>query len=148
MNAKNRMIFQIFIGFLILILSACAPVEEPVSPTNLSDTQWQLMSYGEPGSETPVIEETEVVLLFEGDGQASGSSGCNSFGAQYEVANSTISISELIATEIACPGEGIMEQEMAYFQALRSAESFELIDGELRIWYNDGVLNFVSMNTQ
>ena len=149
MKNKKSLIIQAFIGCLILILTACAPVDEPVSPVDLSGTQWRLTSFGEPGSETPVVEETEVTLRFEEEGQAGGSGGCNSFGAQYQISNGEIAFTEIVATEMACPGEGVMEQEMAYFQALRNAETFELTNGELRIWYNDGqgVLNFVSMNS-
>lgn len=149
MNTKERLIIQVFIGCLIFILSACALVDDPAAPIDLTGTQWRLTSYGEPGSETQIIEETEVTLQFEQEGQAGGSGGCNSYGAQYEIFNGTISFTEMMATEMACDGEGVMDQEAAYFQALRSAESFELIDGELKIWYNDGqsVLNFVSINS-
>ena len=149
MVTKKRLIFQIFLSSLIFILSACALVDDPGAPVDLSGTQWQLTSYGEPGSETPVVEETEAVLQFEQDNQATGTSGCNSFGGQYQISNGEIAFPEIVATEMACPGEGVMEQEMAYFQALRNADSFELIDDELRIWYNEGegVLNFVSINS-
>lgn len=68
------------------------------------------MSYGEPRAEIPVMAETELTLEFQEDGQARGSGGCNAFGARYEIADGMISFTEIIFTEIACPGVGAMEQ--------------------------------------
>ena len=145
----------VFAGLLILSLTACArladvlpgiiPDLEPDTETILINTRWALESYGEPGAETPVLEETEVTLRFDEEGQAGGSGGCNTFGAEYVISDGRISFTEIIATEIACPGEGIMEQERQYFEALRTAGEFELTDHRLTIWYADGqgVLSFV-----
>jgi heat shock protein HslJ len=150
---KTPKISLIFLLVSMLALSACAglqdllpetgPPEEP-APT-LATTSWELVSYGEPGSEIPVIEETEVTLEFQDDSQAVGYGGCNSFGAQYEVRGGALSFTELITTEIACLQEGVMEQEQAYYDALLNAGEFELAEGQLRIWYQDGqrVLNLV-----
>jgi putative lipoprotein len=137
----------------ILALSACAALQDVLPETGptpepapaLEMTNWNLVSYGEPGAATPVLEDTEVTLQFQEEGQAVGLGGCNSFGAQYEVANATIAFNEVITTEIACLGEGVMEQEQIYYDALLTAGEFELANGQLRIWYSDGqqVLNFV-----
>lgn len=147
MNRKMNLIIQVFAGCLILIMSACGPLDRPVPGPELVDTQWQLISYGEPDTETQVIEGTEVTLQFGEDGQAGGHGGCNTFGAQYEISNDQISFTEIVSTQIACPEEGVMDQEAAYFEALRSAETINLINDQLRIWYNGGqsVLNFVSL---
>ena len=138
----------------VLVLSACAALQDilpetgatpdPEPAPTLAMTSWTLVSYGEPGSEAEVIAGTEVTLEFQDDMQAAGLGGCNSFGAQYEATNGDISFTEIISTLIACEEEGVMEQEAAYFQALENAEEFELIDGDLRIYYDNGqrVLNF------
>ena len=131
------------VGVLILALSACAILDGDAS--ELEDTRWRLESYGDPGSQTPVMEDTEVTLHFESGEQAGGSGGCNSFGARYQVSDGTISFSEIVSTEIYCTAEGVMEQERAYFEALRTADEFEVTDDQLRIRYGDGqgVLTFV-----
>lgn len=148
MNKSQRLIFQICIGCLILIMTACAVVDDPVSTVDLSGTQWNLISYGEPGSESEVLKETQITLQFDQEGQAGGSGGCNTFGAQYEISNGSISFTVIMSTEMACLGEGVMDQETAYYQALNSTGAFKISNRELKIWYNDGqeVLNFMSMN--
>lgn len=142
-------------GVLILSLVACVPPDNwipmtggdqtPGTGTSLANTHWKLLSYGQPGSEIPVIGGTEVTLQFEDDSQAGGHGGCNTFGAQYKVsAGKRLSITDIISTLIACNEENLMEQETQYFDALRSAESFELTGESLTIHYGDGqgVLNF------
>lgn len=77
--------------------------------------------------------------------KAGGFGGCNTFGAEYEVVGEgQISIDEIIATEIACEAKGVRDQEISYFEALRSAERFEFSGDMLTIWYGEGgsVLNF------
>lgn len=155
MKTRNRGLIYLITGILILAMSACTPSDgglpdtgdnqQPGSEAGLANTQWSLVSYGQPGSETQVIEGTEVTLQFEAGNQAGGSGSCNTFGAQYEVMDGRLAFTQIISTEIACTIDGVMEQEQQYFQALQTAGEYELTDGQLTIWYGDGqgVLNFV-----
>lgn len=151
MRTLNRRLLAVLVGFWLLILSACASsdVELPGGMDNLEDTRWRLVSYGQPGAENQVIEGTEVTLQLEDQGQALGSGGCNTFGAQYKISGGEISITSLISTLLACTVEGVMEQEEAYFQALQAAGEFESTDDQLRVWYDNGgsVLNFVRIES-
>ncbi len=140
-----------------LILSACAsiatrsttPTPETTTPSgaenSLADTQWQLVSFGPPEAETPVIEGSTITLEFGPDGQATGSGGCNSYGGEYQVQDDTLSFSQIISTEMACANTSVMQREQQYYQALQTAGQFELADDQLTIQYNggQGVLNFV-----
>jgi heat shock protein HslJ len=153
-NMKTYRLSTILLLVSVLLLSACAAVQDilpetgptpgPEPAPTLAMTSWTLVSYGELGAEAQVIDGTEVTLEFQDDTLAAGLGGCNSFGAQYEATNGDISFTEIVSTLIACEEEGVMEQEEAYFQALENAKEFELMDGELRIWYDNRqrVLNF------
>ncbi|HEX6384344.1 MAG TPA: META domain-containing protein [Anaerolineae bacterium] len=116
----------------------------PGDESSLANTQWQLISFGPVGNETPVVAGSTPTLEFDATGQAGGNSGCNTFGADYQVQDNMISFGEIVTTEIACLEEGVMDQEQQYYQALQSAGTFELTGNTLTIWYDDGqsVLNF------
>jgi heat shock protein HslJ len=96
------------------------------------------------GAETPVLEGTTVILIFESGGQAGGSGGCNSYGTDYQVQDNTLIFGEIVSTLMACTEEGVTEQEQRYLTALRSAGEFEQAADQLIIHYDNGqgVLNF------
>jgi len=150
-----KKLVYLFTGVLLLSLVACTALNDmipvtggaqtPSADTSLANTSWRLVSYGEPGSEIPVLEGTEVTLQFEDGSQAGGSGGCSMFGAQYNVADGKeLSITEVVSTLMACSAEDLMEQETQYFEALQSADSFELLGDRLTIRYGGGqsVLTF------
>ncbi|MGH2523598.1 MAG: META domain-containing protein [Anaerolineales bacterium] len=147
------MITHTFVGVVTLMLAACAPAATPPAasstdlppvPANaLAGTAWNLVSFGAPGAETPVVEGSTVTLEFQADGQATGSGGCNSYGGAYQAQDGALSFSAIASTKMACADEGMMQQEQRYFEALQSASGYELTGDQLAITYADGVLNFV-----
>lgn len=146
--------------FLLIIfmmgMSACTSpeaAETPVSPTNennpLADSEWTLASFGPTGEETPVLAGTAVTLSFDAAGQAGGSGGCNSYGADYQVQDDALIFGEIVSTLMACTDEGVTEQEQRYLEALRSAGEFEEANDQLTITYDagQGALHFVAADT-
>lgn len=138
---------------LVFLTSACAA--SPTAPSqagggNLTNTQWELVSFSEQGVETPVVAGSTITLEFGEDGQAGGSGGCNSYGARYEVRDGSLSISEIVSTLMACVDEQVMEQERRYFEALGAAIRHEISGDSLTIWYGDGEgeLNFITAASQ
>lgn len=111
----------------------------------LADT-WNLVSYGDPANPTPVLETAPISISFT-PGGAGGSAGCNQFGgANFQYDANTITFGEIVTTRMAC-AEDVMAQETAFLEALASATTFEVGDGQLRIFYDGGVLNFESATT-
>ncbi len=112
--------------------------------SGLEDITWILESYGEPESLQTVLEGTEITAIFDSaEGQVTGSAGCNTYFARYEVEDSKLSIFEMAWTEIGCVSpEGIMDQETQYLSTLQSAESYEVENGKLQITSGNQVLIF------
>ena len=115
---------------LQVIIGACIPPS-----STLEDTKWFLRSYGEQNSLKAVIEGTEITATFNSNqGKVSGSAGCNTYFARYEVRGWELEIFELAYTEMACiTPEGIMEQEQEFLSLLANAQSFEADDTTLTI---------------
>ena len=106
----------------------------------LEDTKWFLRSYGEHGNLKDIIEGTEITATFNSsEGQVGGSAGCNIYGGRYQIIDSTLSISEIYFTEMACISpEGVMEQEQEFLSMLSSAQSFQADDTTSTIFCSGG----------
>ena len=117
--------------------------------TGLENTQWTLVSFGEPGAETPLAAGSEAITLLLAAGQAGGFGGCNAYGGSYQVDGPSISFSDITRTEMACADTEVTDQEQRYFQALETASEYVVEGDQLRITYDDGngVLIFESALT-
>jgi len=116
----------------VIVLTACSPVAAV-----FEDMEWVLEEYGEKGQLKPVLEGSEITATFDStEGQVTGSAGCNSYFASYEVVESGISqgsitISTIGQTEMWC--EGLMDQEQEYLTILGSVKNLLLKDDLLTI---------------
>jgi heat shock protein HslJ len=113
--------------------------------SRLASTEWNLVSFGMSGRDSPVSEGRSVTLKFGSDGRAGGSGGCNSYSGQYREQGQQLSFSSILSTKRACVEQRANQQEQQYFAALETARSFRLSGERLTIVYGNGrsVLNFV-----
>jgi heat shock protein HslJ len=110
--------------------------------------EWQLVSFGVRGAETPVVATSTVTLRFTEDGNVGGSGGCNSYGGRYSVDGEALTIDRLVSTMMACEQDGIGAQELAFFAALGTATGYTLVDDQLTIAYGgDSQLIFTLVNS-
>ena len=116
-----------------LALSACAATA--VGGSDIGGGEWRATDV----NGVPVVGATPLTLRFEAGGRASGSGGCNSFGADYRRrSDSRLEFGPIVATEMACEA-AVTEQEARYFAILDAAESFSRYgDGSLSIIAPDG----------
>ena len=131
----KKLIMALCMVCIILTAVAC---ENPGSA--LERNKWSLNSYGEQNNPAQILEGTEITATFDkGKGEVSGSSGCNTYFASYEVNGNRLSIFNLAWTERACLSpEGVMEQEQEFLSLLDDAESFQGDDMSLTITCSDG----------
>jgi heat shock protein HslJ len=111
-------------------------VPEPDRP--LAGTQWRLTTFvdGEVASST-VADSTVTLSVDDLAGTISGNGGCNSFGGQATFGDGTVTIGDLISTEMACD-PAIMDQEATVFEVLGAATTWEIDGTTLRITAPDG----------
>jgi len=69
------------------------------------------------------LAQTELTAAFTTTGNVSGSSGCNRYSGHYTSSGSTLKISSLASTQMACATK-IMAQESVFLKALASARSY------------------------
>ena len=139
---RNKVVLITILSALIVIgLTACN-----TGNTALEDKKWVLASYGEQGDLQAVLAGTEITAIFNSaEGQVTGSAGCNSYSADYEVSGNKLTLSAIAATEMYLDTpEGIMEQEQEYLSLLSDSTTFQVEDSLLTITSSDGqVLFFV-----
>jgi heat shock protein HslJ len=129
----------IMVVISILLVSLIAGCGGTVYNT-LEDTRWCLRSYGEQSNLITIIEGTEITATFDSSkAEISGSAGCNTYFARYEIDGNKLSILEMAYTEMACQlPEGIMEQEQEFLSILANAQTFEADDTTLTIFCSGG----------
>ncbi len=116
-------------------------ISQPVARWNMVSEQgnWVLVAYGDALNPTIVESGTYVTINFRGDGQVSGSSGCNDYFTSYTADDDgSISIDAPIgATLLAC--ESGMEQEIMFLNALDSVSDYSITEnGQLQLDYDRG----------
>ncbi len=158
-------IFTAVVGMLLAVPGAALPLGRVIyatlgiglaaaacsaSESMLDDTKWFLGSYGEQNSLEAIIPDTEITATFDsGEDQVSGSGGCNTYSARYELEGGKLSISEMTSTEIGCVSpEGVMEQEQEFLSLLANAQSFQADDTTLTIICSDGTQLYFTTATR
>jgi heat shock protein HslJ len=99
---------------LVLLLSGCSVLSGGASAS--LDGEWLLQAGTNQGAAVPIVAGSRITLKIDGQ-QAGGSAACNIYGGTIKVSGSSISISALSMTEMACQ-ENLMASEAAYLAAL------------------------------
>ena len=106
----------------------------------IEDTKWFLRSYGKQDNLETIIEGTEITATFDSaKDEISGSTGCNTYFARYEVKDNTLTILDTEMEWLNCLlPEGEMQQEQEFLSMLANAQSFDSDDTTLTIFCSGG----------
>lgn len=109
---------------------------------------WELKTLGARDAQAAVLAGTRITLDFNAAlTGGTGSAGCNTYGAEVVIEDARITISNISQTKKYCTSpEGIMNQESAYLNLLKAAQSFEIKSGELIIYAGGDMLVFAPAN--
>jgi heat shock protein HslJ len=139
-------------GRLELTYDSGQPYEEKLvyapGETPLIGTTWKLLSYGDPEEPIDVLPGTAITAVFSPETDESGAIGgnatCNAYTGGYTLDGEQISFGTIAGTLMMCPIGA--DQEAAYLAALNTAQTYAIVGPNLEISYEDGVLNFTSLN--
>lgn len=114
---------------------------ETGSIEDLEKTKWQLVSYELEGKTRAVPQDVDITLILR-RGRASGTGGCNTFTATYELKEgNALAITDVAATKKLC--KGFMMAEQIYLDLLANASSMIYQTEKLNITSSKGQLYFV-----
>lgn len=116
--------------------------QQPVSDAALENSEWLLTTFIQGDVAMSLLAGSEITALFAG-GQVSGNAGCNDYMAEVKVDGGRLAVGPLGMTKKLCE-EGLMQQEMAYAQALQSARSYQISGNSLEVVHAGGALAFTA----
>ncbi len=85
----------------------------------------------------------QLHTLYLEDSQVTGSASCNSYFADFEGTDATLTFGPAGTTMMAC-AEAVMSQESDFLVALETARNFQFWNGRLLLIYDGGLLTFVA----
>lgn len=126
---------------LILLLSGCSLLTGGASAS--LDGEWQLQAGTNQGKAVPIVAGSRITLNVEGT-QVGGSAACNTYGGSIKLQGTSVAISALSMTEMACQ-ENLMASEAAYLAALPRVTTATLSGNGLVLSGPDVELRYTSV---
>jgi heat shock protein HslJ len=118
------------------ILAYNRPLDTPVTMSVQAPVigTWDLLTYnnGNNAMES-VLLGTNISAVFTPDGKIAGSSGCNEYTALYSLHGTTLGITQIKSTKMACD-PGIMTQENQYLALLAKVSTYEMKGDQMNLY--------------
>jgi heat shock protein HslJ len=115
-------------------LTACNSSSTLPPPERLPGS-WMISSI----QDNPVITNSKATLVFTEENKLSGSASCNNISSSYSSQNNTLKIAPIATTRKMC-APTLMKQEATLLQSLSKVKRFQLQNGELSLFDQQGSL--------
>ena len=96
----------------------------------LPGTSWDVSGYNNGQGTIMRVNNSgrKLTMNFNNDGMVSGSSGCNSYSADYTycAVDQTLELGRMLRTAMACTDGNIMQQEAMFIAALQTVSSYHI----------------------
>lgn len=111
-------------------VTAPASVTGDVIPdVSLTNTYWKLTELN--GGPVAAGEGKDLHMILKGQDQVSGYSGCNQFMGSFTETEGGLSFGPIAGTRRMC--ESVMDQEIAFLQALENASGYKISGEDMAI---------------
>jgi heat shock protein HslJ len=111
-----------YLLLLVLLLSCTTKQTEKIDVMRLNDI-WALDSIkGEKIVLDENIKNLPNIEIYVEDKRVYGNTGCNSFNGKVKIDDNKITFSEIIATEMACPGN----LEQSFLSSIQSIDNYKI----------------------
>ncbi|KGJ90030.1 META domain-containing protein [Colwellia psychrerythraea] len=124
------------------ILSACNSSPSLPPPERLAGS-WMVSAI----QDKPVIANSKAKLVFSEENKLSGSASCNNISTSYSSHNSTLKIAPIATTRKMC-APALMKQEAIFLQSLSKVKRFQVNNGELSMFDQQGMLQLKAKRTE
>jgi heat shock protein HslJ len=122
----------LLITLLALITACSGGTDDEIDMTG----NWRLVQGSVDGQAIPLMDGSPVTLNVTGT-EIGGTSACNSYGSQFTLEGSTITIGDLVSTMMMCAPE-VMDVEIPFTAALREVDT-AAIEGEQLVMTGPGI---------
>lgn len=95
----------------------------PAENASLEGTNWVLSGIAQGDAVVNTWVDADITIQFE-DGEVSGHAGCNSYGGGYQVDGSSLTLTGLASTLMACAEEERNQRESEFLTALNTVTQF------------------------
>ncbi len=122
-------------------LAACSSTTVP--PLETLPGNWLIVSI----QDKTVIENSAARLVFHSEDKLSGSASCNNMSSSYSAQDSALTINRIATTRKMCL-PALMEQESRLLRALSKVNRFQLNNGQLSLYDQQGDLQIIAKRTK
>jgi len=130
-------------GQRLLLLAADGSLRATLAAQSqaLAGTRWRVTAiHNGQGAVASLVAGSTVTLAFDADGRASGSAGCNGFSAGYVQSGTQLRFQPAATARRMCPGDALMQQELAFLRALEGVATMRLEGARLELRTGSGAL--------
>ncbi len=117
----------ILLTFFVITLFAI-----PAFGQTLPSGKWKLIGYSFNGKVEHPLDGVEITLNINAEAKLGGTSGCNTYGGSWLLADGKLKIADIISTKMFCgPDENLFES--SYYEFLGKATKFTIEKGKLTL---------------
>ena len=121
-------------AILVVSLAACVNARGRATFDAIEGNRWVLVELNGQSSQSSDSAHRPWIQFSGTEGTVSGNGGCNRFAGKYTRVDSSLHITQLLSTKMACVLNPLNAQEQQYLGILTSADYFSIANDTLSLF--------------